>query len=81
MGMSVAEIQAVRADALALSELDRATLARDLVASLDGPADTNVAAAWEVELCRRINQIESGEANLLDVDEVLASARKRLAGA
>jgi putative addiction module component (TIGR02574 family) len=79
--MSVPEIQAVRADALALSELDRATLARDLVASLDGPADPNVAAAWDMELCRRINQIESGEAKLLDVDEVLASARKRLAGA
>ena len=70
----------MRAEALALSELDRARLARDLVASLDGPADPEVSAAWDVEICRRINEIENGAATLLDPAEVLSRARSRLKG-
>jgi len=68
----------LRQDALELSESDRATLARDLVASLDGPEDPDVAKAWNIELCRRINEIETGKAKLIDADEVLARARERL---
>ena len=77
--MSVPEIETVRAEALALSELERAELARDLVASLDGPAEPDVARAWDIEICRRINEIESGTAQLLDPAEVLRKARGRLA--
>jgi len=76
--MSVREIDALRKDVLALSELDRARLARDLVASLDGPADANVSAAWDIEVCRRVNEIENGDATLLDAHDVLARARERL---
>jgi hypothetical protein len=50
------------------------------VASLDGPAEHDVAEAWDIEICRRINEIESGKAELLDVDEVLARARARIRG-
>lgn len=78
--MNAPELDAVRAEALALSELDRARLARDLVASLDGPADPEVSAAWDVEICRRINEIEKGAATLLDPAEVLNRARARLKG-
>ena len=35
--------EALRDAALALSEAERAKLARDLIASLDGPADDDVA--------------------------------------
>ena len=76
--MRQTEVEIVRADALALPELERAALARDLIESLDGPADPHVAAAWDVELCRRVNEIESGRATLLDVDEVLENAREQL---
>lgn len=76
--MSLPEVETVRVDALALPELERAALARDLVASLDGPADPDVAAAWDIELCRRINEIEGGKAQLLDVDVVLERAREQL---
>ncbi len=79
--MSTRELDAVRQDALALSELERAELARDLVASLDGPGDPDVDAAWDIEICRRINEIESGKATLLDPAEVLARARNRIKGA
>ncbi|MEQ8264597.1 addiction module protein [Pseudohaliea sp.] len=76
--MSLPEVEAVRVDALALPERERAELARDLVASLDGPADADVAAAWDIELCRRINEIESGKAQLLDIDKALEKARQQL---
>ena len=78
--MSKAELEALRSAALALSESERATLARDLVASLDGPNEGEVAKAWGIEICRRINEIEAGKAQLLDVEDVLARARARLAG-
>jgi putative addiction module component (TIGR02574 family) len=77
--MSKAELEALRSAALALSETERAKLARDLVASLDGPQEGDVAAAWDIEICRRINEIESGKAVLLDVEEVLMRVRARIA--
>lgn len=81
MPMSVQELDAARKIALSLPERDRAELASELVASLDGPEDPDVAAAWDVEICRRINEIEAGTATLLDADEVLARARARLKSA
>ena len=77
--MSKAELDAVRNAALALSEAERAKLARDLIASLDGPHEGDVAAAWDIEICRRINEIEAGKATLLDVDDVLKQTRARIA--
>ena len=71
-------LDTLRQDALGLSESDRATLARDLVASLDGPKDSDAAKAWDIELCRRINEIETGNATLLDADDVLTRAKERL---
>ena len=70
--------EALRDAALALSEAERAKLARDLIASLDGPADDDVAEAWDIELCRRINEVESGKAQLLDVEDALARIRARI---
>ena len=70
--------EALRDAALALSEAERAKLARDLIASLDGPADNDVAEAWDVEICRRINEVEAGKAQLLDVEDVLARIRTRI---
>ena len=69
--------EALRDAALALSEAERAKLARDLIASLDGPADNDVAEAWDIELCRRINEVEAGKAQLLDAEDVLARIRAR----
>lgn len=76
--MGAVEIEALRKAVMGLSERERAKLASDLVASLDGPAEDNVSEAWDIEICRRINEIESGQAELLDVDEVLSRARERL---
>ena len=76
--MGKAELETLKQAALALSERERASLASDLMASLDGPGDTDVAAAWDIEICKRINEIAAGTAQLLEVDEVLIRARARL---
>lgn len=78
--MSAVELDTLRNAALTLNEQERATLARDLVASLDGPADDGVAEAWDREICRRIQQVDSGEVELLDPKDVLSRARTRLGG-
>jgi len=76
--MRTVELESLKSAAMALPEKDRAKLASDLVASLDGPTEYDVAEAWDIEICRRINEIESGKAELLDVEEVLARVRTRL---
>jgi len=78
--MTAVELETLRNAALTLSKQDRASLARDLMASLDGPAEDSVAEAWDRELCRRVQRIESGEAELLDPQEVLFRARARIGG-
>ena len=76
--MSIPELEALTNAAMALSESERAKLAKTLVASLNGPPEKGVAEAWDIEICRRINEIEAGTAELLDVDDVLSKVRARL---
>lgn len=78
--MTALELETLRNAAMMLSEQERAALAKDLVASLDGPADEGVAEAWDREIRRRIQQIDSGETELLDAKEVLSRARDRIRG-
>lgn len=61
---------ALLADALRLSEKARAALAAELIASLDGPHDDDAQAAWEAEIGRRIEAIESGQMPLESWDDV-----------
>lgn len=61
-----------------LSDNERAELALSLIESLDGPADPDVEEAWEVEVERRVAQIERGEVELIPGEDVLARLRSRL---
>lgn len=76
--MNTAKLDTLRKAAMTLPDQERAKLAHDLVASLDGPMDSDATQAWDVEICRRINEIEHGNTKLLDVSEVLARARAKL---
>ncbi len=78
--MTTAQLESLRTKALALTETERARLASDLVASLDGPADPGLAEAWDVEICKRINEIEANPALALEPENVLAQARQRIRG-
>lgn len=55
---------AVLADARRPDLQGRSELVRELLASLDGPADPDAAFAWAAEIKRRVADIESGSAEL-----------------
>jgi putative addiction module component (TIGR02574 family) len=74
-------LEEIRSAALRLPEAERAELAYDLVSSLDGPADPDVELAWEAEILRRLGEIESGTADLIDRQEFRRRMRGRLSGA
>ncbi len=67
-------IASVLADALRLDDDARATLAAELLASLDGPSDPEAERAWDIEIARRVEAIESGAIAL----EPWESVRRRI---
>ena len=71
-------LQKVLSDALGLTDEERAELAHDLVTSLDGRADSNAAQEWDVEVLRRLSEIDSGTAALIDREEFSRRLRERL---
>ena len=68
----------VRLEAMQLSEIERAELARDLVRSLDAPNDGGAAEAWEREISRRLLAIDAGTAKLIDREELRRQIKTRL---
>jgi len=55
----------VLAEALELDAAERAELAAELIASLDGQADEGVEAAWAAEVERRMDAIDAGTTTLV----------------
>ena len=72
--------EAVLADALKLDVEARAELAAELLASLDGPADPDAEAAWEVEIARRVAAIEAGTVKLEPWEDVKRRIEKEILG-
>jgi putative addiction module component (TIGR02574 family) len=72
--------EAVLADALKLDVEARAELATELLASLDGPADPDAEAAWEVEIARRVAAIEAGTVKLEPWEDVKRRIEKEILG-
>ena len=71
-------LEKVCSEALTLSEAERAELAYNLVVSLDGPPDPDAEKAWDMEIMRRLSEIDSGTANLVDRKEFNRRMRARL---
>ena len=63
-------------DALALPPGARAALAGSLIDSLDDEVDEGAEAAWEAEITRRLEQLNSGKVKPIP----WSAARRRLAG-
>ena len=61
--------ETVLAEALRLDLKGRVRLVGELLASLDGPADPDVASAWAAEIKRRVADLESGSAELESWDD------------
>ena len=70
-------VAALSAQAQALSPEERARLAEELLASLD-PHESDVEAAWDAELRRRIDEVERGAVELVPAERALAQARRAL---
>lgn len=71
-------LEKIRSDALSLSESERAELAHNLVASLDGSAEQDVEKVWDSEILRRLAEIDSGTASLIDREEFGRRLRARI---
>lgn len=76
--MDIPTLKKVRTEALSLPEAERAELAHNLVASLDGSADPDAETAWDAEILRRLAEIDTGTANLLDREEFRRRMRARM---
>ncbi|MBE7500779.1 MAG: addiction module protein [Verrucomicrobiales bacterium] len=66
------------AEVLALSEQDRAYLARQLIASLDDTVDADAEAQWNEVVDRRSREIEQGKVTCRPVEETVRNLRASL---
>jgi putative addiction module component (TIGR02574 family) len=64
-------------EALKLSTEERAALATALLATLDGPADPDLEAAWVAEIERRLVEIDTGTLKPVPWPEARASILRR----
>ena len=79
--MTTSTLNRLRSEALGLPDEERAELAQDLIASLDAPADTDAADAWDKEIVRRLAEIDAGTAKLIDRAELRRRIQQRLRNA
>ena len=63
-------------DALALPPKARDAVAGSLLESLDDQVDEGAVAAWEAEIARRLNDLDTGKVKLIP----WATVRRRLMG-
>jgi Putative addiction module component len=70
--------ESILAEALELSEDDRARVALRLCESLSGSPDLGSDEAWALEIAKRIERLRDGTARTVTAAEALAGARARL---
>lgn len=68
--MVAPDLETILNQASALPETDRARLAHDLLATLDGAPDSDVSEAWEQEIARRLAEVENETATTLSRAEL-----------
>ena len=76
--MMTPDLEAILNQAKSLSEPERARLAHDLLATLDGQPDADAATAWEQEVRRRFSEVEGGTANTISREELTDRLNNRL---
>ena len=69
---------AILQEAMKLDVADRADLAAELLASLDGESEEDVDAACAAEIERRLARIDTGEEHLIPWDEVRKQVDARI---
>ncbi len=53
-------------------------MADSLISNLDGKVDEGVQAAWEVEIAKHIDEMDSGKAELISKEEFRRRRQTRL---
>ena len=74
-------LEALTDEVLRLAPEDRSRLLRDVVASLDDESDDSpeaVAAAWDEEISRRVNDMDAGRTHWIPGDIVIAELRAKI---
>ena len=77
MGLPLKQLEA---EALELPSAERAQLAKTLLASLrdeKGDVPAVVERAWDMEIRRRLAELDAGTAELIPAEEVFAELRAR----
>ena len=69
--------QQVRSEVMSLSASERASLAHDLILSLDDPADYELSPAQEAEIQRRLMMVREGAASGRPAADVFADIRAK----
>lgn len=70
-------VEKVRDEALALSTSERASLAHDLILSLDRVTDYTLSPAQEAEIQRRVQMVREGQATGRPAEEVFAQLKSQ----
>jgi putative addiction module component (TIGR02574 family) len=74
------ELDELMKQAMSLPPEDREILANSLFESLDHPADEGVEAAWQEEVARRMDDIESGKVKTVPSEQVRRKGQQILRG-
>ena len=77
--MASIAMEQIRKEVFELSIEERAALAHDLVASLDGQLEAGAVEQWDQEILRRLDEVESGNALAIDRNEFSRLLRERIA--
>ena len=72
-----ADAKKILEEAMQLEPATRAFIAEALLEGLDFEQDFEVSQAWRDEIRRRSDQIDRGNAELVDSDTVMAELRKK----
>lgn len=70
-------VEKVRSEVMTLSASERASLAHELILSLDDPSDYDLSATQETEIQRRLKMVREGKASGRPAAEVFADIRAR----
>lgn len=69
--------QKIIEDAMQLEPESRAFVAESLLQSLDFEEDFSLSEEWKQEIRRRCQEIDSGQATLIEGEKVLSQLRKK----
>lgn len=70
-------VQEVRSEVMGLSASERASLAHDLILSLDDPVDYELSPAQESEIQRRLTMVREGTATGRPAADVFADIKAK----